>query len=86
MQARLTSKGQLTLPFAARARLGLKAGDHLSVTVQDDDTILLTLPRSAASTSLRVLLAKPKHSATLVEMDAGIGAHLAAKHRPDRLS
>jgi AbrB family looped-hinge helix DNA binding protein len=39
MQARLTSKGQLTLPFAARARLGLKAGDHLSVTVQDDDSI-----------------------------------------------
>jgi AbrB family looped-hinge helix DNA binding protein len=86
MQARLTSKGRLTLPFAARARLGLKAGDHLSVTVQDDGTILLTRPRAAVSSSLRGLLPKPKYAATVVEMDAGIAAHLAAKHRPDRLS
>jgi AbrB family looped-hinge helix DNA binding protein len=34
MQATLTSKGQMTLPVAARARLGLEAGDHLLVIVQ----------------------------------------------------
>jgi AbrB family looped-hinge helix DNA binding protein len=85
-QARLTSKGRLTLPFAARARLGLTAGDHLSVILQDDDTILLTRPRVAVSTSLRGLLAKPKYFVAIAEMDAGIGAHLAAEHRPDRLS
>ena len=82
MQARLTSRGQLTLPFAARARLGLKAGDHLSVTVQDDDTIILKRHRAAASTSLRGLLAKPQNALTSEEMDAGIGVHLAAKHGP----
>lgn len=39
MQATLTSKGRMTLPSAARARLGLAAGDRLLVTVVDDDTI-----------------------------------------------
>ena len=41
MQATLTSKGQMTLPSAVRTRLGLEAGDHLLVTIQDDDTIIL---------------------------------------------
>jgi hypothetical protein len=46
----------------------------------------LTRPRVAVSTSLRGLLAKPKYFVAIAEMDAGIGAHLAAEHRPDRLS
>jgi AbrB family looped-hinge helix DNA binding protein len=82
MQATLTSKGQMTLPVAARARLGLEAGDHLLVIVQDDDTIILKRPPAASTASLRGLLAKPKRSLTVEEMDAGIAAHLAAKHRP----
>ncbi len=86
MQATLTSKGQMTLPVAVRARLGLEAGDHLLVTVQDDDTIILKRPPAASTTSLRGLLPKPKHSLTIEEMDAGIAAHLAAKHRPEAKS
>ena len=82
MQATLTSKGQMTLPVAARTRLGLEAGDHLLVIVQDDDTIILKRPPAASAASLRGLLAKPKRSQTVEEMDAGIAAHLAAKHRP----
>lgn len=82
MQATLTSKGQMTLPVAVRARLGLEAGDHLLVTVQDDDTIILKRPPAASTASLRGLLPKPKRAVTVREMDAGIAAHLAAKHRP----
>ena len=82
MQTTLTSKGQMTLPSAVRTRLGLEAGDHLLVTVQDDDTIVLKRPPAASVTSLRGLLSKPKRARTLQEMDAGIAAHLAAKHRP----
>lgn len=82
MQATLTSKGQMTLPVAVRARLGLEAGDHLLVMVQDDDTIILKRPPAASTASLRGLLPKPKRAVTVREMDAGIAAHLAAKHRP----
>ena len=41
MQTTLTSKGRITLPIAVRTRLGFEAGDHLMVTIQDDDTIIL---------------------------------------------
>ena len=80
MQTTLTSKGQMTLPSAVRARLGLEAGDRLLVTVQDDDTIILKRPPAAVVTELRGLLPRPKRALTLEEMDAGISAHLAAKH------
>lgn len=82
MQATLTSKGQMTLPSAVRTRLGLEAGDHLLVTIQDDDTIILKRRPSAGVTALRGLLPKPKHALTVEEMDAGVAAHLAARHRP----
>lgn len=86
MQATLTSKGQMTLPSAVRARLGLEAGDRLLVTVQDDDTIILKRKPTAAVTALRGLLPRPKRALTVEEMDAGIAAHLGAKHRPGRKS
>ena len=82
MQTTLTSKGQMTLPSAARARLGLEAGDRLLVTVVDDDTIVLKRPPSAPAKSLRGLLARPARARSVEEMDAGIAEHLREKHRP----
>ena len=80
MQTTLTSKGQMTLPSAVRARLGLEAGDRLLVTVQDNDTIILKRRPAASVTELRGLLPRPKRALTVEEMDAGIAAHLATKH------
>jgi AbrB family looped-hinge helix DNA binding protein len=81
MQTTLTSKGQMTLPSAVRARLGLEAGDQLLVTVQDDDTIILKRRPTACVTALRGLLPRPKRALTVEEMDAGIAAHLGVKHQ-----
>jgi AbrB family looped-hinge helix DNA binding protein len=86
MQATLTSKGQMTLPSAVRARLGLEAGDHLLVTVQDDDTIILKRRPTAGITALRGLLPRPTRALTVAEMDAGIAAHLVVKHQTGRRS
>ena len=82
MQTILTSKGQMTLPKAARLRLGLEAGDQLLVTVQDSDTIILKRRTSAPVTALRGLLPRPARAFTVEEMDAGIANHLRAKDRP----
>jgi AbrB family looped-hinge helix DNA binding protein len=82
MQATLTSKGQMTLPSAARARLGLEAGDRLLVTVVDDNTIILKRPTATPIKALRGLLARPKRALTVEEMDAEVAAHLREKHRP----
>ena len=82
LQTTLTSKGQMTLPSAVRARMGLMAGDHLLVTLQDADTIILKRPPAAVSSSLRGLLARPKKALTLEQMDSGVASHLKAKHAP----
>ena len=82
MQTTLTSKGQMTLPSAARMRLGLEAGDRLLVTIIDDDTIVLKRPTSKPVKALRGLLARPKRALTIEKMDAGVAAHLREKHEP----
>nr|MDP2190146.1 AbrB/MazE/SpoVT family DNA-binding domain-containing protein [Rhodoferax sp.] len=82
MQTTLTSKGRVTLPSAVRRRLRLEAGDHLLVTIQDDDTIILKRPPSVGGAALRGLLARPKPALTVEEMDAGVAVHLGAKYRP----
>lgn len=81
MHTTLTSKGQMTIPTAVRARLGLEAGDRLLVTVQNDDSIILTRPTAAPARSLRGLLPRPPQALSLPQMDAGVAAHLGAKHR-----
>lgn len=37
---RVTSKGQVTIPQAVRARLGIKAGDEVVFTVRDDEAVM----------------------------------------------
>jgi antitoxin PrlF len=85
MQTVLTSKGQMTLPVAVRDRMGLSAGDKLTVTMQDAETIVLKRPTPPSSAGLRGLLAKRPHGTkkplTVEEMDAGIAAHLSEKNR-----
>jgi antitoxin PrlF len=81
VQTTLTSKGQMTLPSAARARLGLEAGDRLLVTVVDENTIVLKRPPSTPAKNLRGLLARPKRALSVEEMDAGIAEHLLEKQR-----
>ncbi|MFT4010446.1 MAG: AbrB/MazE/SpoVT family DNA-binding domain-containing protein [Nocardioidaceae bacterium] len=38
--ATITSKGQITLPVEARRALGLRAGQKVAITVEDDHLIL----------------------------------------------
>ena len=83
MQTTLTSKGQMTLPSAARARLGLEAGDRLLVTVVDDDTIVLKRPAPTPVKALRGLLARPERARSIEEMNADVAAHLRRKHGRD---
>jgi len=79
MHTTLTSKGQMTLPSAVRSRLGLEAGDQLSVTVLDDETIVLKRRIGRSIGSLRGLLPRPAKALTPQEMDDGVAAHLGRK-------
>ena len=87
MHTTLTSKGQMTLPAAVRSQLGLEAGDQLSVTVLDAETIVLKRRVSRSIGALRGLLPRPAKALTLQEMDDGVAAHLRRKlpaHKPGK--
>ena len=79
MRTTLTSKGHMTLPSAIRTQLGLKAGDQLSVTVLDAETIVVKRRVSRPISALRGLLPKPANALTVQKMEAGVSAYLSRK-------
>lgn len=44
--ARVTSKGQITIPVAVRRRLGLRPGDRVHFSLEDDRAVLRAVPES----------------------------------------
>ena len=71
MQARITSKGQVTLPKVIRDRLHLEPGDRIEFILEVDDALRVA-PVTASVTQLKGLLPKPGVAATLREMDEDI--------------
>ena len=67
-----------------RSQLGLEAGDQLSVTVLDAETIVLERRTNLPVTTLRGLLPRPAKALTLQQMDDGVAAHLGHKHNANR--
>jgi AbrB family looped-hinge helix DNA binding protein len=45
MQTRVSTKGQVVLPVALRKRLGIRAGDALDISVEQDRIVLTAPPK-----------------------------------------
>ena len=71
-EARMTSKGQITVPKAVRVRLNLKPGDRVLFVVEDDGTARLRAVNKSIS-SLTGVLPPPKRKATVEEIEEAIG-------------
>lgn len=71
MLAKMTSKGQLTLPKALRDRLHLREGDKVEFLVHDDGRVEL-VPVTAPVSRLKGMVPKPERVRTLEEMDEAI--------------
>ena len=67
-EAKLTSKGQITLPKEIRLKLGLKQGDRVRFIVEDDGRVRL-LPAKRDVTELMGILPRPKRTLSIEEMD-----------------
>jgi len=67
-EAKLTSKGQITLPKEIRLKLGLKQGDRVRFIVEDDGRVRL-LPAKRDVSELLGILPKPKKRLSIEEMD-----------------
>ena len=83
-QAKLSSKGQFTMPSAVREHFGLKTGDIIDFYVDDAERSVRVLVRNKSiSERLEELKLPPSPNgrpATLAEMDEAIGEYLTEKH------
>lgn len=71
-QARVTSKGQVTIPREVRERLGIRAGDRLLFAVAEDGSVAVQKVASRALDDLVGLLGRPSRRLTIDEMDEAI--------------
>ena len=75
--ATLTSKGQVTIPAAVRARLGVGAGDRLEfIEVAPGRYEMVAATQSV--TALKGLVRKPASTVTIEAMNAAIAARGAS--------
>lgn len=79
--ATLTSKGQITIPAAVRAGLGVDTGDRVEFIELEPgryEVIAATLP----VTALKGLVPKPRHPVSIKDMNAAIRQHAAKAVEP----
>ena len=70
-EAKMTSKGQLTVPKDVRQKLGLKPGDRIRFLIEADGRVRL-MPAKRDISELVGILPKPKRTLRLEEMDEAI--------------
>jgi AbrB family looped-hinge helix DNA binding protein len=77
-EAKMTSKGQITVPKAVRIQLHLKPGDRLLFTIDDDGAVRMRAANKDIS-SLRGILPPPTRKATIEEIEASIARAATAR-------
>jgi AbrB family looped-hinge helix DNA binding protein len=73
-EARVTSKGQVTIPKAVRERLRIEEGDTVSFDVQDDGSVALKARNRPVESLFGILTAKTRVRGVAVRaMDPATG-------------
>ena len=78
MEAKLSSKGQATIPKAVRDRLQIKPGDRFKFFFHPDGVMILPKIPTAR---LKGMLPKPAQSFSLAEIDRAIEAGATQRFR-----
>jgi len=74
----ITSKGQITIPKEFRERLGLDKLGRATLSINDNNEIIITTPK--ALSEVRALLNKPSFKDKTPEKEQAIGNQLADKY------
>ena len=83
-EAKMTTKGQITVPKDIRLKLNLKPGDRVRFVLEADGRVRLW-PAMRDISSVRGILPKPTRTATLEEMEDAIRRHAVERFlRNDR--
>ncbi|MDE0767660.1 MAG: AbrB/MazE/SpoVT family DNA-binding domain-containing protein [Opitutaceae bacterium] len=82
LQAKVTSKGQVTLPKQLRTKLAIRSGDRLEFTMDKPDQISVRKKRAPGSSAGcgRQFLKRKQKAVTSEEMDEGIRQAIIRKH------
>ena len=78
--AALNSKGQITIPQAVRAALGLQAGTKLDFVVDEDGFKVVPLLQTATTLKGR-FAGRVAHAVSMAAMDEAIASEVASRHR-----
>lgn len=77
--AKVTSKGQITIPVEVRRALGLKSGSEI-LFLEEEPGQWKFRPRTGSIRDLRGCVPKPDHPISIEEMNKGIAAAAAASY------
>jgi AbrB family looped-hinge helix DNA binding protein len=78
MEAKLSSKGQATIPKAVRDRLQIKSGDRFKFFFHPDGVIILP---KISTARLKGMIPKPAQPVSLEEMDRAIAEGATERFR-----
>ncbi|MDR1936488.1 MAG: AbrB/MazE/SpoVT family DNA-binding domain-containing protein [Candidatus Accumulibacter sp.] len=76
LSSTLTSKGQVTIPAAVRAALGLRQGDRIDFIASEQGFVIA--PATASIRQLKGIVPKPATPASLDDMEAAIAEGASA--------
>lgn len=80
-QAKVTSKGQITIPKNIREKLNIKPGDKVNFIVDNEGEVKI-YPQKKPIESLRGILHRPgQKSLSVEEMNEGITEYLKEKYK-----
>ena len=81
MESSLTSKGQMTVPKAAREHLKARPGDRLKFFLHPNGTVVL-IPKLPVSSIKGIFAGRVKKPVSVAEMDAAIEQGASEDLRP----
>lgn len=81
--AKITSKGQVTIPKKIRDRLGLTAGDNLNFEIDSEGKITIQPEKGNPDTAYGILHRDQQETLTVEEMDSGVAEYFKKKYKAE---
>lgn len=79
-QSKLTAQGQISVPAAVRRRLGIGPGSVLEWQEEDEKVVVRRVGQHSSEDLHRALFTIPPRRRTIRQLEAGLEAHVRARH------
>lgn len=79
VHAKVTSKGQITIPQEVRQEMGVRAGDRVLFSIEHDGSVVIRKVPTRSLDDLVGLLGKPRRKMTIGQMDEAIRRRVSTR-------